>query len=272
VFLVVGIVGAVLTAAYMTRCVYLTFFGEYRGGHAHLPSELDEAEHSPDMTAEAIAVDEHTHRPHESNSILTAPLFILSAFAVFIGFLQIPNFTKFEEWSLPRAPEEFLGILHGHEFNVFVALLSVSLALFGFAVAWFYYEGRLPALENLSQRNALAARGKALLVNKFYLDDLYEKVVVGAVIGPIARGAYWLDRVVIDNVLNFTGRSAARAGQWTYKRVDQGVVDGFVNGIATVTGETGGAVRRVQTGRLQFYAFMLVAATAAFALILWIFT
>ena len=41
---------------------------------------------------------------------------------------------------------------------------------------------------------------------------------------------------------------------------------------AAVTGETGGVVRRIQTGRLQFYAFMLVAAVGVFALALWIFT
>ena len=45
-----------------------------------------------------------------------------------------------------------------------------------------------------------------------------------------------------------------------------------MNELATVTGESGGAVRRVQTGRLQFYALILVLAVGLFALALWIFT
>src|SRR5437867_8695634 len=47
-FLVIGLVGAFMTAAYMTRCVYLTFHGEYRGAHApHAVPHVDEAEHDP---------------------------------------------------------------------------------------------------------------------------------------------------------------------------------------------------------------------------------
>ena len=45
-----------------------------------------------------------------------------------------------------------------------------------------------------------------------------------------------------------------------------------MNGIATVTGEAGGEVRHVQTGRLQFYALILVLAVGLFALLLWVFT
>jgi hypothetical protein len=57
---------------------------------------------------------------------------------------------------------------------------------------------------------------------------------------------------VIDNVLNYTGRGARVVGRFTYDYIDQKGVDGLVNGLATVTDETGGAVRRIQTGRLQF--------------------
>ena len=59
-FMVVGLIGAFLTAAYMTRCVYLTFFGEYRG-HGH---------------------------PHESPKAITVPLIILAGFSVVAGSHQ----------------------------------------------------------------------------------------------------------------------------------------------------------------------------------------
>ncbi len=67
--------------------------------------------------------------------------------------------------------------------------------------------------------------------------------------------------------MNYSGRGAVRVGRLTYDYVDQRGVDGLVNGIATVTGESGGAVRRVQTGRLQFYALILVLAVGLFALV-----
>src|SRR5687767_8238205 len=67
-FLIVGILGALMTAAYMTRCVYLTFHGEPRGK----------------------AADPH-HVPHESGPRIVRPLYILSGLAVVAGFANLPN-------------------------------------------------------------------------------------------------------------------------------------------------------------------------------------
>lgn len=96
--------------------------------------------------------------------------------------------------------------------------------------------------------------------------------MVGGIKGPIAAGVYWFNQNVIDNVLNYTGRGAQVLGRATYEYLDQKGVDGLVNGLATLTGESGGEVRKLQTGRLQFYALMLVAAVVIFAGALWIFT
>jgi NADH-quinone oxidoreductase subunit L len=77
---------------------------------------------------------------------------------------------------------------------------------------------------------------------------------------------------VIDNVLNYAGKGTQALGRFTYNYIDQKGVDGLVNGIATITGDSGGEVRKLQTGRLQFYALMLVVAVVLFAGALWIFT
>jgi len=61
--LFMGLLTAALTAAYMTRCIYLVFFGEYRGHGT----------------------------PHESGPRITTPLIILSVFAVFAGFVNLPE-------------------------------------------------------------------------------------------------------------------------------------------------------------------------------------
>jgi NADH-quinone oxidoreductase subunit L len=283
-FVVVGAIGAFMTAAYMTRCIYLTFFGEYRGGHAHDPHEAegagdelvehhlaeDQDDYLPGFGPHADAHHDNGHgaEPHESNWILTAPLWILSFFAVFAGFFNMPGFMKFEEWFEPRYAFVDVNVA---EFSVIVATVSVLIALTGFALAYgYYWKGWGP--QRLSERNPLARAGKRFLVMKYYLDVLYTDIIVGSIKGPIARAAYWFNQNVIDNVLNYSGRSAVRVGRLTYDYVDQRGVDGLVNGIATVTGESGGAVRRVQTGRLQFYALILVLAVGLFALALWIFT
>ncbi len=262
-FLIVGLVGAFMTAAYMTRCVYLTFFGEYRGG-AHAAHDDDEAEHLPAETGH----DAH-HEPHESNRLITVPLWVLSFFAVFAGFVNFPHFSKFEKWFQPRGVY-FVEGAKAVPFNPILAVVSVALATAGIAIAWSYYEGRLP--QGLSERNGFLRAGKQFLVNKYYLDWLYTDVVVAAIKGPIAAGVYWVNQNIIDNVLNYAGRGARALGRVTYEYVDQRGVDGLVNGLAAFTGEVGGETRRIQTGRLQFYALLLVVGVVLFAGALWIFT
>ncbi len=270
-FLVVGLVGALMTAAYMARCVYLTFHGEYRGAHApHEDLDVEGVEHDPRDTAASMAHDAEVHTPHESNRLLTGPLWVLSFFAIFAGFLNFPNWSKFEKWFQPRYPAGFAEILHPVAFNPILATISVLAAGLGIGIVWAYYQGSLP--QDLSERNALAGAGKRFLVNKYYLDHLYERIIVGGIKGPIAAGAYWFNQNVIDNVLNYTGKGTQALGRFTYNYIDQKGVDGLVNGLATITGESGGEVRKLQTGRLQFYALMLVVAVVIFAGALWIFT
>jgi NADH-quinone oxidoreductase subunit L len=284
-FVVVGLVGAFMTAAYMTRCVYLTFFGEYRGGAEHSEEhELADASVAPAAIGHHDAHDTrdddyvpgfgphaegaHGHGPHESNRLLTGPLWVLSFFAVFAGLLNAPGIEKFEKWFQPRVA--FVDVRTA-KFSVILAFVSVLIALLGIGASYAYYWlGAGP--QRLAERNPAARAVKHFLVMKYYLDVLYTDIIVGSLKGAVANGAYWINQNVIDNVLNYAGRGAIGLGRLTYEYVDQRGVDGVVNGIATVTGEAGGEVRRVQTGRLQFYALILVLAVGLFALLLWVFT
>jgi NADH-quinone oxidoreductase subunit L len=242
-FLVVGLIGAFLTAAYMTRCVYLTFFGEFRG-HGE---------------------------PHESPPILTVPLVVLAVMSVVAGFINAEAFgvENFREWfegavSLPA--------LQHPAFDYPKAVISVTIAIIGIGIAaylWFQRE-ELGPFRNLTQRNVFARAGYRFLENKYYLDDLYEKVVVDGIKGPIARASYWVDQHVIDAVVNAIGRGTATAARETYDVIDQKVVDGAVNGLAETTGETGGLLRYIQSGRVQRYALTLFAAVGALSLALWL--
>ncbi|MER3452212.1 MAG: NADH-quinone oxidoreductase subunit L [Acidimicrobiia bacterium] len=242
-FMVVGLVGAAMTAAYMTRCVYLTFYGEPRGAAAH-------------------------HHPHESPPAITVPLVVLAALAVGAGFLNAPGVERFTEWFEPAF---VAGVVTHHEFSVSTAVVGTLVGLAGIAVAgayWFAGVGQGWFVEHFAPARA----GYRLLENRYYLDHLYEKVIVAGISGPVARAVYWFDQRVIDAIVNAVGLGARRTAGVVYDVIDQAVVDGVVNGVGTVSSETGGILRLVQTGRVQLYAAVFFLGVAAFAAALWLAT
>ncbi|MGH9180015.1 MAG: NADH-quinone oxidoreductase subunit 5 family protein [Acidimicrobiales bacterium] len=228
-FLVVGLIGAFLTAAYMTRCVYLTFFGEYRG-HGH---------------------------PHESPPAITVPLIALAGFSIVAGFVNMPGVLLFSEWT-ENATFQLAGVEH-HDFSWSLAVIGTMMGAAGIAAGWAYYARNLGP-HRLTQRSRAALTGYRILENKYWLDRLYTDMMVGGLKGPVARGAYWVNQRVIDGVVNAVGISSRAVARFTYDVVDQKVVDGVVNGTG-LTAEEGGSVLSVlQTGRVQQYAAFLFGA------------
>ncbi|MBA2625715.1 MAG: NADH-quinone oxidoreductase subunit L [Acidimicrobiia bacterium] len=234
-FEIVGLAGAFMTAAYMTRCVYLTFFGEYRG-HGH---------------------------PHESPPAITVPLIVLAVFSVGAGLLNAPFFDyAFAEFTLNETVE-LAGVVE-HEFSVIDALISTVVAVAGIAVAYAaYFLGRLP--EGTTSRSRPAALGYRFLANKYYLDHLYTGIIIGSIKGRIARAAYWFNQKVLDGVVNGVAAGARRFGEVLYDRVDQGGIDRAVNATGTGAGGAGGFLRTFQTGRVQQYGALLFGAATLLA-------
>jgi len=240
IMLVFGLATALMTAAYMTRAVWMTFFGEYRG--------------------------EGT--PHESPKVMTIPLWILAGMAVVAGFLNLPEALapegialRFEHYVEPTFA--FSAIEHP-EFSYPLAGISILLAVTGIGLAWLYYaKDRGP--HGLTERSAVAAWGYKVLVNKYYIDWLYEKVIRDGVKGPIARGAYWFNQKVIDGVVNETATASKATGNWLYRYIDQGGVDRLVNASGAGAEGSGQFLRRMQTGRVQQYAALLFAGAAVLA-------
>jgi NADH-quinone oxidoreductase subunit L len=106
------------------------------------------------------------------------------------------------------------------------------------------------------------------LVNKYYLDHLYEKIIVRGIAHPIAKGAYWINQNILDGIINGTGIGAKGVARWVYRNVDQRVVDGAVNGSGAVARGAGGALRPVQSGKVNQYGALLFAAAAVAGLVL----
>ena len=268
-FMYIGLAGAFMTTAYMTRCVYLTFFGEARGAAAGVHHE----EH--DVHADAGHGD--AHGPHESPLLITVPLILLSIGAIFAGYLNAAPFhwEKFTEWVEPGAGKFFPELVAPEKFTWVGALPSIVLVALGFVAALFvcralYAEKRAP-FYGLTQRSMPLRVGYTFLWNKYYLDHLYEKVIVAGLIGPVAKAAYWVHMNILDGFVDLVGKFFAAFGKWTYKYVDQGVIDASVNGAGRGASGAGGGLSFIQNGKIQQYAAILFGAAALGALALVIF-
>ena len=141
---------------------------------------------------------------------------------------EVLKFEKFLEWvaadgGVPRARARALSAPASRSLSVGLVVLAVA------AVVWLY-QHNFAMFRGLTERSKLAGAGYTFLGHKYYLDDLYEKVIVHGISGPIARAANWINQKVIDAVVNGVGVGGKLLGRWTYKNIDQTVVDGAVNG------------------------------------------
>jgi NADH-quinone oxidoreductase subunit L len=292
IFWIVGLVGAFMTTAYMTRATYLTFFGAARGAAAgehhdeHADAHAAHDDHAVDVHAAhghdahdthgADAHDDHGHGahagPHESPWLITGPIVILAVLAVVSGYINAAPFhiEKFLEWVEPRGSEWAPALEHA-VFKWINAVPSIVLVALGFVVSLaicrgLYNSERFP-LKGLTQRFAPARAGYAFLANKYYLDALYG-AIIKAVAYPISKAAYWVNQHVLDGIVNGAGIGGRKTGEWVYRNIDQRVVDGAVNGSGAAARGTGGALRPLQSGKVNQYGALLFGAAAVVALVL----
>jgi NADH-quinone oxidoreductase subunit L len=152
------------------------------------------------------------------------------------------------------------------------AALSMAIVFAGIILSWLVsvqlYTRKRGFFVGLTKKNKLLAAGHAFLVNKYYLDHLYEKIIVRGIAHPIAKGAYWINQNVLDGVVNGAGIGTKGIARWVYRNVDQRVVDGAVNGSGVVARGAGGALRPVQSGKVNQYGALLFAAAAVAGLVL----
>jgi NADH-quinone oxidoreductase subunit L len=247
-----GIIAATGTSFYMFRSYYMTFTGEYRGGHDH----GDDHGHG------------HGHVPKESPLSITLVLVVLAAGAVLTAILGIPtawtgNAPVLEHWLEPALPAmvEFVERSHSTEF-LFQAI-GVSAGVIGWVFARMLYK------DNRSQVPArLLERWKGLwtvVYNKYYVDELYQATVLRGALG-FARMCSWFDKRIVDSIVNLVG-AITRVFANIDGAIDRYLVDGAVNLIANTTLSAGGILRRVQTGRIQTYLYGALVGAIAIVLL-----
>ncbi len=202
----IGLVTAFLTAFYMFRLIFVTFYGESR-------VDSDVASHL-----------------HESPSVMWIPLAILAIPSALIGLLlgwggHDSWFHHFTKGAFPDAHHEASG-------NVLVFMvISSVVGLAGIAFAWTRYSKRVPSDEPTGAFHRL-------LANKYYVDEVYNALIVQ----PVKNGSHFL----------------------LWKLVDNGVIDGIVNGVAALIRFIGGLLRRLQTGLVQAYIISMVLGIVLF--------
>lgn len=220
-----GLAGAFLTAFYMFRAVNMTFHGAFRG--------------KPEVE----------HHLHESPAVMTWPLRILAVGSILVGFLGVSkvitfgrDFNFFEHFIDHTAPAVDAGHHPSHAVEWFLIVLSVAVALSGIGLARRFYLGP----QAFERPRRLAERWPGLyrlVAEKFYVDEVYDRVIL---------------------------RPLAALARFLWKGVDVVAIDGPVNASAFFTEIAGDLLRFVQTGNVRNYALMVLAgALAAAGWLLW---
>jgi len=233
-----GLIGAGLTSFYMFRLIFLTFFGHERFDH-------------------------HKVHVHESPSSMTVPLMVLAFLSIFGGWFAAPHLLGgtdyFEKFLHPvfAAYAPTAGIEQGASLagsagasgeiaqsgamELIHAITGppVIVAVLGLLLAWWLYikKPELPAKLAESMRTPYK-----IIYNKYYVDEIYNALFVAPLL--------FISRYVLWHV------------------IDEGLIDGIVNGSASVARATGSRLRELQSGNARSYASWVVLGAVGFAVLL----
>jgi NADH-quinone oxidoreductase subunit L len=235
----VGLLTAGMTAFYMFRLFFLTFSGYSRA-------------------------DEHVEKHiHESPPAMTVPLMILALFSVVGGWIGWPEslggsdrIGKFLEPVLKSVASESgaAEVRHSALAEYFPMVLALTIAAAGIWLAYQFYRTKRIAPELVAAR---WPRAYDLLLHKYYVDQLYDAVVVNRV-KDLGTWLGVFDAKVIDGVgVDGTGwlmRYASRVSMWW----DKWVIDGVLNLVAKLTQLFSYPVRLLQTGLFSNYAMLIL--------------
>jgi NADH-quinone oxidoreductase subunit L len=232
----VGILAATMTAFYMFRALFLTFWGDFRGwkiGRAGAAGAGDAHDAHHDHHGPLAA-------PHESPWPMTVPLLVLAAFAIAGGIFNPGLFSKepgLEHWLEPvfELHEKFVHKREGVPSELFLAVPGVLAFLVGAGGAYFVYVMKqgAPARELTEKAPGLYR----LVLDKWRIDELYDNTVIGAV-DSLAETAATFDKWFVDGII---------------ARLTSLVVAAF-----------GTVLRAFQTGVVHVYAAAMVLGIAVF--------
>ena len=253
---------AFLTACYMTRQWLLVFFGQFRG---EAPLVFKNAEPVPPGQVGAEDTD-HSRDAHgqprdpwQENRRITAPLVMLALFAFAAGAFNLPYDGPGGHWLSTLLGQEAAGL------NIVVALLSLLLAGAGIAAGYALYRN---AFRTAQEKDPLQARAPGLfaaLQNRLYIDQFYG-LTLEPLTGLLTLLWRWIDRAVIDRVVDGVGALTLLLGKASFVADDALLNDG-PEALAKGTVAAGDRTRRTQTGKIEDYVTLLFGGALVLALV-----
>ena len=223
----VGMVTSLMTAVYMFRLVFLAFHGERASTGA------------PPGAAHDGGAEAHPHvsHLHDAPAAMALALVVLAIGSIVAGWVGLSGrFEHFLEPSFLADRADTAGVAEAGESGIAVTLMALSsiVAFAGIAIAWWCF------VKSRATANAIAARFAGvyrMLVNKYYVDEIYSATIVE----PI--------------------HIISEQGLW--KAVDVRGIDGAVNGVGEAVSGSGRLLRLAQTGSVRAYAASLFLGVVA---------
>lgn len=227
-----------MTAFYMFRQFFMVFFGKCRADH-HTQEHL-----------------------HESPKVMTLPLVVLAIGAMVAGYIGLPGVfggSQFAHWLEPvvgaHAEEH-----PQHALELSLMAVSVSVAAFGFFIAYLMYYREILSPERYS--SLAAGFFYRLFDRKYYFDEIYQAIFVNGTL-LLARVGSLFDQYFIDGIVDGSARFTVFLS-WLEGLFDNYIIDGIVNAVANITFWAGNKFRGIQTGNINSYLYgILIAVVVA---------
>ncbi|HET7815490.1 MAG TPA: NADH-quinone oxidoreductase subunit L [Candidatus Baltobacteraceae bacterium] len=225
----VGLLTAGITAYYMFRLFFVTFFGTYRGElppeSVGVPRQLHDTQQEP-----------HGSNEHAPSWLMAAPVAILGVFAVGAGWIMMGTGSPWARFFANSFPHETLPAPSVSE--LVTSIIAVAMFLIGALIAYTRY-GSSTALANAPARlKSETEKLPAILVNLYYFNELIGLLFV---------------------------KPAIAIGQFFSRTIDPHLIDGAVRELVIASRAVGTFGRSLQTGLLRGYALIVVFGAAAFA-------
>lgn len=213
---------SILTAFYIGRLIFKTFFGEFRL-RARLPETLQ------------------AHPLHEAPRTMLVPMFFLGICCLFPLFSTNP-LSYHDSWLMDGLLPGEYQFAPSHSAHLIIPLLLLLGSAVGWVIGWrWYVQNKYPLDPDKWTLKAALHQG--------YLNEIYQVTFVQGIL-KLAQFSYWFDRHIVDALVAFVRSivlSLSQLSVW----VDKYIVDGFVNTVASIAYWTGNQVRLVQNGKLQ---------------------
>jgi NADH-quinone oxidoreductase subunit L len=235
-----GSVGVLLTAFYMTRQMFYVFFGKSR----EIVTISDAHSHGHDGHG-------HAGVPHESPSVMTMPLAVLAVCTVLMSFIGTPAWPWFDKFiEGKRAALDFGGFAENGV--VVVMAISTTILAIGLGLGWWLYgrEGVAPSTE-MDALERVQPGFYNVLRNAYFVNEFYAATFI-RLNGWLAQVCAWFDRWIWGGAVRVVS-GVVVALSWLSKQTDVWVVNfGFDQGCRSVV-NGGGLLSRLQSGRAQSY-------------------